>query len=147
MYVVILTSLIKKSRQANNGQLNYQQIRQQFIAAMSLAVLFGVGWGFGFAATKALPVEAIRLPMEIIFVVLTSFQGLFLFLFQCVYSKSVRDIWLKLECISFKYKRQMTVTSTHTSKTETLRDQCYIEIYSKIDSSLHMNQNTKSRFW
>ena len=103
LFVIIFASLIKKSRQSKSkksdesgGNGNYQLVKQQFIAALSLAVLFGLGWGFGFIATSALnSVEpTLRHIMQILFILFTSFQGLFVFLFQCVYSKAVRDVWV-----------------------------------------------------
>ena len=108
MYVIIFASLVKKSRQApqSNGtaradeegsrsRWNYQQIKQQFIAAMSLAALFGIGWGFGFFATRGISVEIIRRIMEGFFIGFVTLQGLFVFLFQCIYSKAVRDLWIE----------------------------------------------------
>ena len=89
LFVIIFASLIKKSRQSKSkksdesgGNGNYQLVKQQFIAALSLAVLFGLGWGFGFIATSALnSVEpTLRHIMQILFILFTSFQGLFVFL-------------------------------------------------------------------
>ena len=101
LFVIIFASLVKKSRQSKNkndesgGNKNYKLVKQQFIAALSLAVLFGLGWGFGFLSTGAFKeIDPFRRTMEIIFIFLTSFQGLFVFLFQCVYSKAARDIWV-----------------------------------------------------
>ena len=91
LYIIILVSLIMRSRESINKEAK-KQIRQQLIVAMSLAVLFGLGWGIGFVATEELP-EPLRLLMSIVFNCLATFQGLFIFLFQCVYPKSVRQVW------------------------------------------------------
>ena len=91
LYIIILGSLIKRNRETVDKEKR-KKIRQQLIAAMSLAVLFGLGWGIGFAASAEIP-TALRLPISIIFTFFAAFQGLFIFLFQCVYSKAVRDVW------------------------------------------------------
>ena len=133
LFVIIFASLIKKSRQSKNkndesgGNKNYKLVKQQFIAALSLAVLFGLGWGFGFLSTGAFKeIDPFRRTMEIIFIFLTSFQGLFVFLFQCVYSKAVRDIWVGwfsrvvLKRAVTRRTSNFTSTTSKARKSETL---------------------------
>ena len=92
LYIILIYIIIKKSRKTDSNKEKRKQIRRQLISAMSLAVLFGLGWGVGFAATEGVP-AALRLPLSIVFIFLTAFQGLFIFLFQVVYSKAVREVW------------------------------------------------------
>ena len=131
MYIIIFASLVKKSRQApqSNGtarneeegsrsRWNYQQIKQQFFAAMSLAALFGIGWGFGFAATRSIPIEAVVVQriMEAFFIFFVTFQGLFVFLFQCIYSKAVRDLWIEFFGCKKRDNSRKSVSYATTSR-------------------------------
>ena len=162
LFVIIFASLVKKSHQSNNrsdesgGNKNYQLVKQQFIAALSLAVLFGLGWGFGFLSTGAFQsVEYIRRTMEILFIFFTSFQGLFVFLFQCVYSKAVRDVWVGwfsrvvLKRARTRRASNFTSTSSKAKKSETLlsnnRVSTAMKSYTEMDNkSCHRGTNSSN---
>ena len=60
--------------------------------------LFGVTWIFG-----ALTVDKASLAFQVIFVILNSLQGFFIFLFLCVLGRDARELWLEVLCCG-RYK-------------------------------------------
>ena len=69
--------------------------RKRFILIFTLSLLFGVGWGIGIAATSSLDIKYLRYSFQIIFVIIVSFHGLFLFFAYGVRPHKVRQAWLK----------------------------------------------------
>ena len=69
------------------------KLKQNFIIALTLSLLFGLGWGVGLIATNSIPVPAISYTLQAIFILLTSFQGLLIFIMHCVRSEDARKQW------------------------------------------------------
>jgi len=69
------------------------KLKQNFIIALTLSLLFGLGWGVGLVATTSIPVPAISYLLQAIFILLTSFQGLLIFIMHCVRSEDARKQW------------------------------------------------------
>ena len=59
-------------------------LKQQFVSAVTLSLLFGLGWGFGLPATSGVDNVVIRTIFQILFIILTAFQGLFIFIVYCL---------------------------------------------------------------
>lgn len=96
IFVSLLRKKAKKSELKAGREIKKQgkkQFKQQFIIALTLSLLFGLGWGVGLVATSSIPVQAISLSLQIIFIFLTSFQGLLIFVMHCIRSKVARDEW------------------------------------------------------
>ena len=92
--MIILGSLFCKARPGiEKKSLDRKKLKQQFVIAITLSLLFGLGWGVGLPATQALYIAPIRDMFSILFVVLTAFQGLFVFLMHTIRSKEVRNLW------------------------------------------------------
>ena len=70
-------------------------LKKRLVIAISLSVLFGLGWGIGLAGTQSLSVDFLRYSFQIIFILLTAFQGFFLFVAYGVRLRKVRLTWLK----------------------------------------------------
>ena len=102
IFVIIIISLTKKvhdSKRLNkkDDKQNVTFIRQQLIIATTLSVLFGLGWGIGLFATQDIHNNKIsRDVFAALFVIVTAFHGLFMFLMHCVRSKDVRQVWKNL---------------------------------------------------
>ncbi len=105
----------------STGNKNLQSsYKKQTMLLLTLSLLFGLGWGFGLAATRSLPITALRTIFEFAFIVLTGFQGLYLFLLYGVRLRKVRLIWLKwmyvITCQHSKAARvDFTVSTQSTS--------------------------------
>ena len=69
--------------------------KQQTMLLLTLSLLFGLGWSLGLAATNSLPILWLRTTFEFIFIGLTGFQGLFIFLLYGVRLRNIRRVWLK----------------------------------------------------
>ena len=63
--------------------------------AIVLSILFGLGWGIGLLATEKISSTSIRDMFASLFIIITSFHGLFVFILHCARSKDSRDEWLK----------------------------------------------------
>ena len=75
---------------------NVSFVRQQLIIVATLSVLFGLGWGLGLLATQSAydaDTKGIRDLFASLFVILTSFHGLFIFIMHCLRSPDVRKVW------------------------------------------------------
>jgi len=60
-----------------------------------LSLLFGLGWGIGLIATTSIPNVGISATLQAAFILLTAFQGLLLFVMNCVRSEDARKVWVK----------------------------------------------------
>ena len=81
-----------RPKKDNNISFFYQQL---FIAII-LSVLFGLGWGIGLLATQDIHTnKTVRDMFAALFVIITAFHGLFIFIMQCLRSIDVRNSWKK----------------------------------------------------
>ena len=75
--------------------------------AITLSILFGLGWGIGLPATQALHTAAIRDTFSVLFILLTAFQGLLIFIMRCARSSEVVKQWKKwLSCVMTKHSEE-----------------------------------------
>ena len=63
--------------------------------AITLSIVFGLGWGIGLPATQALHTTAVRDTFSVLFILLTAFQGLLIFIMRCARSTEVLKHWKK----------------------------------------------------
>ena len=112
--------------------------------ALTLSLLFGLGWGVGLLATQSLyTVTAIRDLFAALFILLTSFQGLFIFLMHCARSREVRLQWTKwiykaagrdltwLSSNSTSLSKRSTLNKSNNTKTNLSRSATLKEYVSK----------------
>ena len=100
LFVIIMLRLLGRRCQTKYTESSTKNqnmsFKQQFMIALTLSLLFGLGWGVGLLATQSLyTVTAIRDTFAVLFILLTSFQGLFIFIMHCIRSKEVRKEWIK----------------------------------------------------
>ena len=97
LFSIIIISLVRKnivstvrSKKVNNVSFFYQQLS----IAITLSVLFGLGWGIGLLATQDIYTnKTVRDMFAALFVITTAFHGLFIFIMQCLRSMDVRNSW------------------------------------------------------
>ena len=75
------------------GNTKLSKVKQQFVIAVTLSLLFGLGWGFGLPATNSISNVPLRTILQVIFILLTGFQGVFVFIMQCLRSQEARKEW------------------------------------------------------
>ena len=97
-FIIIITLLCKSCKtdlkDVKEKQENISFIRRQLIIVTTLSVLFGLGWGIGLFATQDIHKNKIvRDVFAALFVIVTAFHGLFIFITQCLRSKEVRSVW------------------------------------------------------
>lgn len=123
MYVIILGSLICKSRPGvDTKTIDRRKLKQQFVIAITLSLLFGLGWGIGLPATQALYIAPIRDTFSVLFIILTAFQGLFVFIMHTLRSQEVQKLWKRwLLCKKQGTDRNARASAAYTSNSRDLR--------------------------
>ena len=137
MFFIIFVSLIQKSFQSSLKNVNSKNdkskksfVRQQLIIVTTLSILFGLGWGIGLLATRDIHTnKTVRNLFAALFVIITAFHGLLIFIMHCLRSKEVRNTWKR--CIfgvtgkdisefsslfSLKHQRKVQTSSRFTAK-------------------------------
>ena len=108
IFVMVVTVLLRHTRNTmgrTQEQMNRKTTLRLLISITGIVFLFGLTWIFG-----ALTISDASLPFQIIFVVSNGFQGFFIFLFFCVFSKDARELWVEfLTCGRYK-------SISHTSR-------------------------------
>ena len=97
VFVIIIVSLLRKSFQSNiksKKTTNTKFVREQLIIVTTLSILFGLGWGIGLLATQDIHTnKTVRDLFAALFVIITAFHGLFIFIMHCLRSKEARSVW------------------------------------------------------
>ena len=98
VFAVIIFNLLCKDCLARFKESHTSEkkmsIKQQLVIAITLSILFGLGWGIGLPATQELhQTPAVRDTFAAFFIILTAFQGLFVFVMHCLRSKEARKLW------------------------------------------------------
>ena len=94
IFVIVVIVVVKSNRKRNQAtkDKSVKVTIQTLISIVGIVFLFGLTWLFGaFTVT-----ETSQLPFLILFVVFSSFQGFFVFLFFCVLNKVTRQAWIRL---------------------------------------------------
>ena len=141
-FSIIIISLVRKnifstvrSKKDNNVSFFYQQLS----IAITLSVLFGLGWGIGLFATQDIHTnKTVRDMFAALFVIITAFHGLFIFIMQCLRSMDVRNSWKR--CF-------FGVTGKHisefTSSTLSRKHQQQIQATEKTGGTTKLADTTK----
>ena len=96
---MVISVLIKHTRKTlgrTNEQMNKKTAIRLLISIASVMSLFGLTWLFGALTVTGFGSAAASTAFQILFVLLNAFQGFFIFLFFCVFSKDARESWLEL---------------------------------------------------
>lgn len=79
-------------RKTNTSQDAYRRNKENFIIALSLAVVFGLGWGLGLLATSN-PVEEVTIGLQVLFSIFVGAQGVLLFILHGIRNTDSRKLW------------------------------------------------------
>ena len=121
VYSIIIVSLLRKNFQSNIKSKNSIKIKfvcKQLIRAVILSILFGLGWGIGLLATQDIHTNKMERDLFAgLFVIITAFHGLFIFIMQCLRSKEVMNTWKQwFFYVSGKNFNYLTVFATKHNK-------------------------------
>ena len=103
IFVIIIGSLLHKNFSSklkdiktNKDMMSKSFMKQQLIIAITLSILFGLGWGLGLFVTEDIYTnKTVRDLFASLFVIFTAFHGLFIFIMHCLRSKDARNVWNK----------------------------------------------------
>ena len=98
IFVVIIVSLSRKKLLLKLNDVKMKKdskvLKQQLMIAITLSILFGLGWGLGLFVTEDIYTnKTVYDVLASVFVFLTGFHGLFLFIIYCLRSKEARFVW------------------------------------------------------
>ena len=117
IFILIFASLLCRPnvrKTGNNG--NFHKLKANFMIALGLSLLFGMGWAVGLLASSDLP-GAVRYPAEWIFTLMTAFLGVYLFALYILRSSEARGLWKRWFLCQRKKKPFVGVSSTTPSRT------------------------------
>ena len=108
MFVLVIGVLIKHSRNTlgrSKDQMNKKTTIRLLISIAGVMFLFGLTWLFGALTVAGFGGSGASTAFQILFVIFNAFQGFFIFLFLCVFSKDARESWLEVfTCGRYKSK-------------------------------------------
>ena len=82
--VFLINHYICKSKESMKTEHQGRQVRQQFRNAIVLSLLFGLGWALGLPATEGIDSISVHTAVQVLFIIVTAFQGLYIFIMQCL---------------------------------------------------------------
>ena len=99
---MVIKVIIHHSRTKDKNVIN--TTKQLLTSIFGITFLFGMSWVFGaFTISDASPV------FNYLFVLFTSLQGFFIFIFFCVLGKEARELWITL----LSYRQKQPGSSVH----------------------------------
>ena len=121
VFIIIIVSLLRKNFQSDiktKDNNNITFVRQQVIITVTLSILLGLGWGIGLLATQDIHTnKTVRDLFAALFVIITGFHGLFIFIMHCLRSKEVRNTWKRWSFgVTGKDFNELTVSAFFTKK-------------------------------
>ena len=133
MFVLIMISICSHTQGPVSDKKEGSKIKAMqtnFTIAATLAVVFGLGWALGLAATS-LPMKELTFTFQTLFSIFVGAQGVLLFLLHGVRNQDIRKIWIHcFTVISHKSRLASVIFSTKTSSAGL--------------GSLHANRNTSA---
>ena len=113
IFIHIFGSLVFRPnvRKDTSTNANLRKLKQNFMIALGLSLLFGMGWAIGLLASSDLP-AAVRYPAEWIFTLATAFLGVYLFAMYVLRSQEARKFWKRWFLCQSKKKPSVSSTST-----------------------------------
>ena len=118
IFILIFANLLCKSnvREETSKNGNLRKLKENFMIALGLSLLFGMGWAVGLLATSDLP-DAVRYPAEWVFTLTTAFLGVYLFVLHVLKSQEARRLWKRwLLCQRKQAAHGMSTSNTSKSR-------------------------------
>ena len=109
-----MMKLLRRNKVTKVDMPKTRVLKQNFIVAIGLSLLFGLGWGFGLTATSSNTKE-VTFAFQVIFSLFVGSQGILIFFFHGLRSPDFRKVWKSIFCL-FQQKKY-TVSSRDQRKT------------------------------
>ena len=116
IFILIFANLVCKPnvREETSKNGNLRKLKENFMIALGLSLLFGMGWAIGLLATSDLP-DAVRYPAEWVFTLTTAFLGVYLFVLHVLKSQEARRLW-KRWLLCQRKRAAYGMSTSNTSK-------------------------------
>ena len=113
MFVLIMMSICCRGlgTDVKDTQSQTKAYKAKLTIAAILAVMFGLGWTLGLAATSV-PVKEFSLTFQILFSIFVGAQGVLIFLLHGVRNQDVRKLWKKWFTMLGSKSRLSTILSS-----------------------------------
>ena len=109
--VILIRHTRKKAKRSKEG-LEPKTVIRLIISISGVMFLFGLTWLFAAFTFTIAGNNVLRIIFQALFTVFASFQGFFIFLFFCVFSKEARESWREvLSC--GRYKSELLHPTQH----------------------------------
>ena len=137
IFIIVIFILVRHTRgtlSRKNESMGIKTVACLMMTIVGIMFLFGISWLF---AALTVTVEKIRYPSQVLFTIFNSLQGVFIFVYFCIFKKEARESWKEvLSC--GKYKSAFLNPSIKWNKTTSA-----MQIKTKL-SSQSMNYKLKS---
>ena len=122
VFILIFGSLLCRPnvRMETSSNVNLRKLKENFMIAVGLSLLFGIGWAVGLLASSDLP-DAVRYPAEWIFTLMAAFLGVYLFTLHVLRSQEARTLWKRWLLCQRKRKRGVSMSSNQTQSRNRFR--------------------------
>ena len=144
-FIIIFSLVCRPSVQVEVGKKGkLRKVKENFMIALGLSILFGLGWSIGLLASSDLP-NAVRQPAEWIFTILTAFLGLYLFLLYVIRSQEARKAWkrwLLCRCKSMQRAAPSSLLRTFSATLGSWRSTLKADRGSRSGQSVSDKQST-----
>lgn len=117
MFFIIIGSIIKHKKlisNRTNSKAGFAAYKESLIIALSLTIIFGLGWAFGLLATSY-PSEAVTITFQVVFSIFVGSQGILLFVLHGIRNPDARGLW-KRWWTSFGTTTRLTYIMTTSNK-------------------------------
>ncbi len=126
IFFVVVWSLTRMTHRKKKWSEEKQKMNKEYkklaVIILTLSVLFGLGWAFGFLIPTDLHSDGVVVSTvaQYIFSILVGFHGVLIFILYCLRSPEVRQEWsrwfVKYVCCFESTKPPLTSTNATTSK-------------------------------
>ncbi|KAI5620922.1 adhesion G protein-coupled receptor E2-like isoform X3, partial [Silurus asotus] len=113
-FIITVTKLAQKFNSLNPDLSNLRKIKTFTITAIAQLCVLGIMWIFG-----CFQFNEEMLVMSYLFTILNSFQGVLMFIMHCLFSKQVRDEYIRfLTCLTMQKSSYSEFSTNQSSKSQ-----------------------------
>lgn len=138
MFIIILASVIKQRRASVKVRQDssFKTHRENLTISLSLAIVFGLGWGFGLLSTSH-SAEDVTITFQVLFSIFVGAQGILLFLLHGVRNPDARKTWKGWLTSTSRLSHGMSSSTHKTAAVKTPQSITYTNTSSGATSQTH----------
>ena len=120
MFILIFGSLVCKPNimKEKSSKETFRKLKENFMIALGLSLLFGIGWAVGLLASSDLP-SAVRYPAEWVFTLTTAFLGVYLFVLYVLRYPEAHRLWKRWFLCQCNRKKGVLFSSSNIQPART----------------------------